>query len=200
MVFQISDKFQSPGWSPGRTNFGLGSGCSLNAVTGRRVCKSEPFGPGNPQKVRKESSRTLFAGQKPEKSQRRAKHHRQYLGSRPPLRGVSERVSRPSGPGVQKCPKQSRKSLWSLKKDCFETPETLPRLFRTLFGPWGRKAPGDSFGVYSLGIPGPSGPGDSSKGRVGSQDNIVKTSHFFTLVATIHFSPFTCCFHRFFRR
>ena len=46
----------------------------------------------------------------------------------------------PSGPGVQKVSKQSRKSLRSLKKDCFETPETLPRLFRTLLGPRGRKA------------------------------------------------------------
>ena len=103
------------------------------------------------------------------------------LGSRPPLRGVSralrarnpqrvsERVSRGLlAPGSKKCPRQSRKSLRSLKKDCFETPETLLRLFRTLFGPWGRKAPGDSFGD-SLGIPGPKGPGESSKGRAGSQ-------------------------------
>ena len=50
----------------------------------------------------------------------------------------------------------------------FETPETLPRLFRTLFGPRGRKAPGDSFGDSSK-IPGPKGQGDSSKGRAVSQ-------------------------------
>ena len=58
----------------------------------------------------------------------------------------------PSGPGLKKCPTPSRKSLRSLKKDWFETPETLLRLFRTLFGPHR----GDSFG-------------DSSKGRAGSQ-------------------------------
>ena len=38
-------------------------------------------------------------------------------------------------PGSKKCLKQSRKSLWSVKKDCFETPETLPRLFQTLLDP-----------------------------------------------------------------
>ena len=90
------------------------------------------------------------------------------LGSCPPLRGasqalrawnprrVSERVSWGlSAPGSKKCPKQSWKSLQSLKKDCFETPETLPRLFRTLFGPRGRKVTGDSFGGDS----GAEGPG-----------------------------------------
>ena len=50
----------------------------------------------------------------------------------------------PSSPRSKKCPKQSRLSLRSLKIDCFETPETQSRLFRTLFGPRGRKAPGDS--------------------------------------------------------
>ena len=103
------------------------------------------------------------------------------LGYRPPLRGVSralrarnprrvsERVSRGlPAPGSKKCLKQSRKSLWSVKKDCFETPETLRRLFQTLFGPRGRKAPGDFFGGSS-GIPGPKGAGDSSKGRTVSQ-------------------------------
>ena len=99
------------------------------------------------------------------------------LGYRPPLRGVSRalrarnprRVSRGrKAPGSKKCPKQSRKSLRSLKTVFFETPESLPRLFRTLLGPWGRNAPGDSFGDSS-GIPGPKGPGDSSKGRTVSQ-------------------------------
>ena len=51
--------------------------------------------------------------------------------------------------GSKKCPKQSRNSLRSLKIDCFETPETVSRLFRTLFGPRGRKAPGDSFETLS---------------------------------------------------
>ena len=66
-------------------------------------------------------------------------------------------------PRSKKCPKQSRKSLRSLKTVFFETPDTLPR-----FGARGRKAPGDSFGDSS-GIPGPKGPGDSSKGSAGSQ-------------------------------
>ena len=103
------------------------------------------------------------------------------LGSRPPLTGVSralrarnpqrvsERVSRGlPALGSKKCPKQSQKSLHRLKIDCFETPETLLRLFRTLFEPQGRKALGDSFGD-SLGISGPKGRGDSCKGRAGSQ-------------------------------
>ena len=63
------------------------------------------------------------------------------MGSRPSLTGVSRalrarnprrasaRVSQ--GSKIFLCPKQSRKSLRSLKKDCFETPETLLRLFRT---------------------------------------------------------------------
>ena len=52
-------------------------------------------------------------------------------------------------PGSKKCPKQSQNSLRSLKIDCFETPETVLRLFRTLFAPRGRKAPGDSFETLS---------------------------------------------------
>ena len=36
--------------------------------------------------------------------------------------------------GSKKCPKQSRKSLQSLRKSCFETPETFLRLFWTLYG------------------------------------------------------------------
>ena len=52
-------------------------------------------------------------------------------------------------PGSKKCPKQSRNSLRSLKTVYFETPETVSRLFRTLFGPRGRKAPGDSFETLS---------------------------------------------------
>ena len=80
------------------------------------------------------------------------------LQPRPPLTGVSralrarnpERVSKGlPAPGSKKCPKQSRNSLQSLKIDCFETPETVSRLFRTLSGPWGRKAPGDSFETLS---------------------------------------------------
>ena len=65
-------------------------------------------------------------------------------------------------PGPKKCPKQSPESQNSLFRDSGE--ETLSRLFRTLFGPRGRKAPGDSFG-----IPSPEGPGDSCKGRAGLQ-------------------------------
>ena len=64
----------------------------------------------------------------------------------------------PSGPGIpkesqkslpglsalgsKKCPKQSRNTLRSLKIDHFDTLETVSSVFRTLFGPWGRK---DSF-------------------------------------------------------
>ena len=40
-------------------------------------------------------------------------------------------------PESKKRPKQSRNSPQSLKIDCFETPETVSRLFRTLFGPGG---------------------------------------------------------------
>ena len=75
-----------------------------------------------------------------------------------PLTGVSralrarnpERVSKESPAlGSKKFPKQSRNSLRSLKIDCFETPETVLRLFRTLLGPRTRKAPGDSFETLS---------------------------------------------------
>ena len=52
-------------------------------------------------------------------------------------------------PGSKKCPKQSRNSLRSLKTVYFETPETASRLFRTVFGPRGRKAPGDSLETLS---------------------------------------------------
>ena len=69
-----------------------------------------------------------------------------------------ERRNEEGGPGSTKCPKQSQKSLRSLKKVYFETPEALLRLFWTLFGPRGRKAPGDSFGDSS-GISGPKGLG-----------------------------------------
>ena len=55
----------------------------------------------------------------------------------------------PSGPGVPKCPKQSQNSLRSLKTVYCETPETVSRLFRTLFGRRGRKGPGDSFETVS---------------------------------------------------
>ena len=92
------------------------------------------------------------------------------LGSHPPLRGVSralwarnppkslrKSLPGPSAPGSKKCPKQSQKSLRSLKTVYFESPEILSRLFRTLLGPWGRKAPGDSFGDSS-GISCPKGP------------------------------------------
>ena len=41
---------------------------------------------------------------------------------------------------VQKVSKESRKSLRSFKTVFLETPETLPRLFRTLFGPRRRTA------------------------------------------------------------
>ena len=52
----------------------------------------------------------------------------------PESRKSLQRVSKESS-GPKKCPKQSRNSLRSLKIDCFETPETASRLFRTLFGP-----------------------------------------------------------------
>ena len=62
----------------------------------------------------------------------------------------SKSLPGPSGPGVQKVSetvsKQSRKSL---KIDCFETLETVSRLFRTFFGSRGRKAPGDSLETLS---------------------------------------------------
>ena len=72
--------------------------------------------------------------------------HRRPCNPGPPLTGVSralrarnpERVSRDRS---KKCPKQSQNSLRSLKTVYFETPETVSRLFRTLFGPRGRKAP-----------------------------------------------------------
>ena len=64
--------------------------------------------------------------------------------------GFSKRPrKRRTGPGSKKCPKQSRNSLRRLKIDCFETPETVSRLFRTLFGLQGREAPGDSFETLS---------------------------------------------------
>ena len=50
--------------------------------------------------------------------------------------------------GIQKVSERSRNSLRSLKIDCFETPETVSRLFRTLFGAPGRK-PGDSLETFS---------------------------------------------------
>ena len=94
---------------------------------------------------------------------------RLVLGSRPPLRGVSralrarnprrvsERVSRglPAS-GSKKCPKESQKSLRSLKAVFFETPETLPRLFRTLLDP-GAAGPGRLFRRL-FGDSGPEGP------------------------------------------
>ena len=71
----------------------------------------------------------------------------------------------PSGPGIpkesprvsrglparwsKKCPNHSRNSLRSLKTVSFETLETVSRLFWTLFGPRGRKAPGDSLETLS---------------------------------------------------
>ena len=84
------------------------------------------------------------------------------LGSRPPLTGVSRalrarnprRVSRGlPAPGSKKCPQQSQNSLRSLKTFYFETPETVLRLFRTLF-----VCPGRLF-RDSFGTPGPEGPG-----------------------------------------
>ena len=52
----------------------------------------------------------------------------------------------PSGPGLQKVSVSETVSEESpeSQNSLLETPETLPRLFRTLFGPRGRKAPGDS--------------------------------------------------------
>ena len=100
------------------------------------------------------------------------------LQPRSPLTGVSrtlrnpERVSKQSPRafwpgGSKKCPKQSQNSLRRLETVYFETPETVLRLFRTLFGPRAgrpRRLFGDSFG-----IPGPEGPGDSCKARPGLQ-------------------------------
>ena len=66
--------------------------------------------------------------------------------------GNPERVSKESpGPGVQKVSetvsKQSPESRNRLLN--FETLETVSRLFRTLFGPRGREAPGDSLETLS---------------------------------------------------
>ena len=59
-----------------------------------------------------------------------------------------QRVSRGlPAPGSKKCPKQSRNSLRSLKTVYFETPETVSRLFRTVFRP--RGLPGDSLETLS---------------------------------------------------
>ena len=85
------------------------------------------------------------------------------LQPRLPVTGVScalptrnhKRVSRESrglpAPASKKCSKQLRpqNSLRSLKKDRFETPETVLTLFRTLFGPWNWKAPGHSLETLS---------------------------------------------------
>ena len=68
------------------------------------------------------------------------------LQPRPPLTGVS-RALRARNP--ERVSKESKNSLRSLKIDCFETPETVSRLFRALFGPRGRKAPGDSLETLS---------------------------------------------------
>ena len=73
------------------------------------------------------------------------------MGSRPPLRGVfrgnprrvSERVSRAFRPRGPKSVRNSLGRVSGVSKNCFETPETLPRLLRKLFGPRGRKAPED---------------------------------------------------------
>ena len=66
----------------------------------------------------------------------------------PESRKSLQRVSRHlPAPGSKKCPKQSKNSLRSLETVYFETPETVSRLFRTLFGPRGRKAPGDFLGT-----------------------------------------------------
>ena len=74
----------------------------------------------------------------------------------------------PTGPGVQKCPKQSWKQspesqnrLFRDSGDCFET------VSDTFWTPW-LEGPGGLFGD-SFQIPGPEGPGDSCKGRPGLQ-------------------------------
>ena len=68
----------------------------------------------------------------------------------PESRKSLKRVSRGlPAPGSKKCPKQSRNSLRRLKTVYFESPETVSRLFRTLFGLRGREAPGDSFETLS---------------------------------------------------
>ena len=68
--------------------------------------------------------------------------------SLPALRARNpERVSR--APGSKKCPKQSQTSLRSVETVYVETPETVLRLFRTLFGLRGRTAPGDSVETLS---------------------------------------------------
>ena len=69
--------------------------------------------------------------------------------SGPEPQKVSKRVSqRLPAQRSKKCPKQSQISLRSLKKLYFETPETVFRLFRTLFRPRGRKTQGDSLGDF----------------------------------------------------
>ena len=68
----------------------------------------------------------------------------------PESRKSLKRVSRGlPAPESKKCPKQSRNSLRSLKTVYFESPETVSRLFRTLFGPRDREALGDSFETLS---------------------------------------------------
>ena len=90
------------------------------------------------------------------------------LGPWDPARPFQESPG-PFGPEIpEESPKESPgpSGLRSLKTVYCASPETLSRLFQTLFGPRGRKAPGpapgDSFGDSS-GISG------SCKGRAGSQ-------------------------------
>ena len=59
----------------------------------------------------------------------------------------------PGAPGSKKCSKQSQNSLRSLKTLFFETPETVLRLFWTLFRP----GAGETRRLF--GVPGPMGPG-----------------------------------------
>ena len=91
---------------------------------------------------------------------------RSLPGASGPQSPKSLRKSRPGldGPGFKMCPKQSRKSLRSLKLRLFsDSGDSFATLLDTFWTP-GPEGPGDS-----LGISGPKGPGDSFKGRVGSQ-------------------------------
>ena len=119
----------------------------------RMLCRFQPW-PSSPFCWKKQGFFSVGPLKSLEKNGKRKQgtHKKQGLELGPSSLG-------PSAPRVQKVSKTV----------CLETPETLLRLFWTLFGPQGRKAPRDSFGDSS-GISGPKGPGDPCKGRAGSRE------------------------------
>ena len=124
----------------------------------------------------------------------------------PESRKSLKRVSRDlPAPGSKKCPKQSRNSLRSLKTVYFETPETVSRLFRTLFGPSapgtpkgaGILAPGDSFETLSgfrarRARETPVRGGRGCKLRVQSREKVMIVSR--TLSGMFHLGAFRCSY------